>query len=50
MHHLPKLAQQFPNLEVALCFAVAEMRKDGPVLREEAMQKTTPATFSMADI
>lgn len=42
---LPKLAHEMPNIEVAVCFFVAEQREGGSVLRELAVFKTTPATF-----
>ena len=42
---LPQLAWVAPNVEVAVCLAIAERREQGPVLRELALQKTTPATF-----
>ena len=42
---IPLLAAEQPDMPVAICFAIAEMREDGPVLRELALQHTTPATF-----
>ena len=42
---IPLLASEQPDMPVAICFAIAEMREDGLVLRELALQYTTPATF-----
>lgn len=43
--HLTSIA---PNVEVAVSLSIAEQREEGPVLRELAVQKTTPATFDPA--
>lgn len=42
---IPLLAEKAPDMPVAVSIAIAEMRDDEPVLRELAMQTTTPATF-----
>lgn len=42
---VPLLAESAPNLPVAVSVAIAEMRDGEPVLRELALQYTTPATF-----
>lgn len=39
------LAETVPDMPVALCTAIAEMREGEPVLREVGLQLTTPATF-----
>lgn len=42
---LPTLTETLPNVEVAVCFHIAEQREQGAVLRELAIYKTTPKTF-----
>ena len=42
---LPELAETMPDIEVAVCYSIAEHREQGDVLRELAVFKTTPATF-----
>lgn len=42
------LARTMPDAEVAVCLAIAERRDDGDVLRELALQRTSPATFDLA--
>lgn len=39
------LASAFPNMEVAIAYALREQREEGPVLRELRVDLTTPATF-----
>ena len=45
---VPLLADSAPDMPVAVSFAVAEQRSDGPVLRELMLQSTTPAMFDYA--
>lgn len=42
---LPELAKTMPNIEVAVSISIAEQREEGPMLRELAVQKTTPGSF-----
>ena len=44
---IPLLAEKAPDMPVAVSIAIAEMRDDQPVLRELALQTTTPATFDL---
>lgn len=44
---IPLLAADHPDMPVAICLAIAEMRDEGPVLRELALQHTTPSTFDL---
>lgn len=39
------LASAFPDMEVAIAYAMREQREEGPVLRELRLDLTTPATF-----
>ena len=45
---VPLLADEAPDMPVAVSFAVAEQRAEGPVLRELMLQSTTPTTFDYA--
>lgn len=45
---VPLLAEKAPHMPVAVSFAIAEQRAEGPVLRELMLQSTTPATFDYA--
>jgi len=45
---VPLLADSAPDMPVAMSICIAEMRGDEPVLRELALQVTTPATFDYA--
>ncbi len=42
------LASAFPDMEVAISYALREQREEGPVLRELRLDLTTSATFDMA--
>ncbi|MBO7702649.1 MAG: radical SAM protein [Eggerthellaceae bacterium] len=42
---VPLLADKAPDMPVAVSFAIAEQRAEGPVLRELMLQATTPGTF-----
>ncbi len=45
--NLSLLASAFPNMEVAIAYALREQREEGPVLRELRVDLTTPATFDV---
>lgn len=45
LEDLRVLAASMPMLEVAVSISIAEQREEGPIMRELALQKTTPATF-----
>lgn len=42
---VPLLAAEAPDMAIAISFCIAEERSGEPVLRELALQRTTPATF-----
>ena len=44
---VPLLAEKAPDMPVAVSIAIAEMRGNQPVLRELALQTTTPAAFDL---
>ena len=42
------LVSAFPDMEVAISYALREQREEGPVLRELRLDLTTPAAFDAA--
>lgn len=45
--YISELREAFPDMEVALCYSIVEVRDGEPVLRELRIDRTTPATFDL---